>query len=400
MSLPDTLIRTALAGVCLAALATPVAGDDIKSRLDDVQRDLHRNMSRQATLEEKAREAEGEIRSLKLRAVELAQALHQRSEAVDRLEKRLATLEKEEFDKAAHLARRRGELTATLAALQRIARLPAATLIAMPRPPNDTIRSAILLRSAVPELNREANRLRDDISELTALRAEINSERGKLDSAFRNLKSERKRLAALTSRKMELLESTRDAERTGARDAARLSAEAGNLRELLDTLSRKPGVGALEGPDFEPPPGSAREKAAASGDGEEPAVRAPGDLPVPGRIVTAFGDRLPNGLASRGVSIAARASSPVVAPKPGRVVFAGNFRGYGNLVILELSGQGHALIAGLGKINAEIGDEVLAGEPLGEMTPSTSDAPRLYFELRQRGQPINPLPHSAALRTR
>lgn len=400
MSPPDALIRVVLAGVCVAAFAGTAAGDDIKSRLHDVQRDLHRNISRQATLEEKAKEAEAEIRSLKLRAVELAQALHKRGEAIDRLEKRLAALEKEESDKAAHLARRRGELTATLAALQRIARLPAATLVAMPQPPNDTIRSAILLRSAVPALNREANRLRDDIAELSALRTEIRSERGKLDAAFRDLKSERKRLAALTTRKMQLLESTRDAERTADRDAARLSAEAGNLRELLDKLSREPGVGALKGPDFEPPPGTGREKTAAAASEEKTPIGEPGDLPVPGRIVTAFGDRLPNGLVSHGVSIEARASSPVVAPKPGRVVYAGNFRGYGNLVILELPDQGHALIAGLGKINAEIGDEVLAGEPLGEMTPSTSDASRLYFELRQRGQPINPLPHSAALRTR
>ena len=123
-------------------------------------------------------------------------------------------------------------------------------------------------------------------------------------------------------------------------------------------------------------------------------------LPAPGRIVVGFGDKMPNGLASRGISIETRPSAHVVAPKPGRVVFAGNFRGYGNLVILQLRNKGHALISGMSRINAEIGDEVLAGEPLGEMTPSTSDTPRLYFELRRRGQPVNPLPPDAARRNK
>jgi septal ring factor EnvC (AmiA/AmiB activator) len=109
---------------------------------------------------------------------------------------------------------------------------------------------------------------------------------------------------------------------------------------------------------------------------------------------------MPNGTFSKGISIVTRAAAPVVAPVPGRVVFAGRFRGYGNLVILELSDRGHALISGMSKISAQIGDEVLVGEPLGEMNPSTSAAPKLYFELRKRGRPINPLSSDTARKSK
>lgn len=376
----------------------PAAAEGIKSQLDAVQRDLSRHLSRHADLEQKAKQAEAEIHALKLQAVALARQTHERSRAVDDLEKRLAALEKEETEKSARFAQRRDQLTGTLAALQRIARLPAATLVAMPRPPDDTIRSAILLRAAVPELRDEAHSLRRDITELARLREEIKDQHSTLNHALAELDGKRTRLAALTSKKLDLLRSTKDAERSAAQAAARLSAKAGSLRELLEKLSRQRGIGALRGEDFEPPPTSSRRGDAETGTGA--AAEPLGGLPAPGRIVTSYGEKLPNGMVSKGISIATRPAASVVAPKAGRVVFAGNFRGYGNLVILELHDRKHALIAGLGKINAAIGDDVLAGEPLGEMTPSTSEAPKLYFELRQGGQPINPLPHSAALKTR
>jgi septal ring factor EnvC (AmiA/AmiB activator) len=109
---------------------------------------------------------------------------------------------------------------------------------------------------------------------------------------------------------------------------------------------------------------------------------------------------MPNGTLSKGVFVVTRPSAAVVAPIPGRVVFAGQFRGYGNLVILELRDKGHALISGMSRIDAQVGDDVLVGEPLGEMTPSTGTAPKLYFELRRRGRPINPMPSDTARRNK
>jgi murein hydrolase activator len=72
------------------------------------------------------------------------------------------------------------------------------------------------------------------------------------------------------------------------------------------------------------------------------------------------------------------------------VVFAGPFRGYGQLLIIEHSEGYHSLMAGMGRIDTSVGARVLAGEPIGAM--AEDGTPSLYVELRRDGQPINPLP--------
>ena len=267
------------------------ADDGLKSRLDEVQRDLDRNRDRQAALDEAARRAEAELRGFRLRGIEIAREIHRRSAAISEMEDRLAGLEREEAKKDAHLKRRRVELASTLAALQRIARMPASTLVALPRPPDQTIRSAILLRAAVPGLQQEAARLAGELTALDAVRRKIAAERRELDHALEGMQSERTKLAALTADKTKLLEKTRSAEREAARRAARLSARAGNLRELLERLAQEQAKAhaqareraqkqagqrakapALRAPDFEPPP--EKEVAALPAARENPPGRA------------------------------------------------------------------------------------------------------------------------------
>ncbi|MEX2454861.1 MAG: peptidoglycan DD-metalloendopeptidase family protein [Rhodospirillaceae bacterium] len=424
--------RTHIAGIAAVLLATisvqGIAGadtaradDGIRSRLDAVERDLGRNRVERETLSEAAGRAEAELRDIRLQGIALAREMHRRDEQITQIEGQIDALEADERTKAGDMHRRRAELAATLAALQRIARMPASTLLVVPRPPDDTIRSAILLRAAVPELHREARKLGREVEALAAVRERIGEERRLLGDAIAALEEERRKLAAATVQKAALLDATRTAERKAAQEVASLSARAGSMRELMENLARQKArqnrTPALRGPDFEPPPepvgqtqppetgGTAvppeiAPRKTVSRPANMPPSTPAGPLPAPGRIDVAFGDVMPNGVTSRGVSIVTRPSSAVVAPKAGRVVFAGHFRGYGNLVILELDDKGHALISGMSTISATVGDEVLAGEPLGEMTPSTDAAPKLYFELRRRGQPVNPLPPEAAHRNK
>ena len=113
-------------------------------------------------------------------------------------------------------------------------------------------------------------------------------------------------------------------------------------------------------------------------------------LPAPGRITISFGEKLSNGTLAKGIYIVTRSTAPVVAPFAGKVVFAGKFRSYGNLVIIELGEKEHALISGMKRVSAEIGDDVLVGEPIGEMSSSSTVVPRLYFERRKSGEPVDP----------
>lgn len=444
MSLPERFRTVLIAAAWLAAAplcaAPALAQTNLKTRLDAVEREIDRAKTERESLSKAAGEIEEELREIKLRGVALARDLHRRDEEIGRLEDQISVLESDERAKTEELARRRSQLGATLGALQRIARLPTTTLLALPRPPDETIRSAILLRAAVPELQREAETLGRDITALAGLRERIGEDRRSLESALAAIEEERKKLASATAQKMAMLQSTKSAAQTAAQDAARLSARAGNMRDLLDRLARERTGAGLRGGDFEPPPETQAGEPQAGDKGApdpvpppaaaaRPAAPSPaetrtasvsprpgperpafakgtvlpvpaGALPVPGRIVMGYGETMPNGITSKGVSIATRPSAPVVAPQPGRVVYAGHFRGYGNLVIIELQDRSHLLISGMEKIHASVGDQVLAGEPVGEMTPSTKEPPRLYFEVRRRGQPVNPLPPGAAHRNK
>ena len=407
MSLRSWIPRIAVIALMACAgggFAPPALADALKSRLEAVEKDLTKNREKRDELNRAAEQTAKELKEIQQRGIRLAKSLYRFSARADALESRLADLQEQERSKAQAMARRQGQLAATLSALQRLARMPAATMVAIPQSPDNTIRSAILLRAAVPQLRNEAAGLAEELRTLTALRADIAEDKKSLAETLAGLESERLTLATLTAKKLRLLENTRTAEQFAARRTARLSARAGNMRDLLQELSKRKRTPALRGEDFEPPP--PRAAAPETAPDAAPAKKARtaalkpfklprGPIPAPGRVVTGFGSKLPNGTLSKGVYIETRPASPVVAPTKGRVVFAGVFRGYGNLVILELPNKGHSLISGMATISAQIGDEVLAGEPLGEMAPSARKLPKLYFELRRQGRPINPLPKSA-----
>ena len=398
---PERIRALLVLGICLAAtpaIIAPASANDIENRLEAVQQDLDKSREKRANLDKAARKAAAELRAVKRQGVNLARKMHRHSADADRIEAQLNSLEERERTKTEKMQQRKTQLSVTLAALQRLALMPTATLVAVPQSTDKTIRTAILLRAAVPELQRDAMSLGDDLRALTSLRDQISADKVALTDSLARLKAERKSLAALTSDKFKLLKNMKSAERAAAQKAARLSARAGNLRELLEKLSIRQNRPALRAPGSAPValiPVPARKPAVTP-----PVTISRGVLPAPGRVVTTFGAKMPNGTLSKGVFVVTRPSAAVVAPIPGRVVFAGQFRGYGNLVILELRDKGHALISGMSRIDAQVGDDVLVGEPLGEMTPSTGTAPKLYFELRRRGRPINPMPSDTARRNK
>jgi septal ring factor EnvC (AmiA/AmiB activator) len=86
----------------------------------------------------------------------------------------------------------------------------------------------------------------------------------------------------------------------------------------------------------------------------------------------------------------------VVAPYDGEIVFAGQFRGYGELLIIAHGEGYHTLLAGMTRIYGVVGQRLLSGEPVGLMGEGSKGVPRLYVELRRNGAAINPVPWLAA----
>ena len=114
-------------------------------------------------------------------------------------------------------------------------------------------------------------------------------------------------------------------------------------------------------------------------------------MPARGRLVALFGDQS-SGVRNKGISIETRDGAQVVTPYDGEVVFAGPFRGYGQLLIIEHGEGYHTLLAGFSRIDSILGQWLLAGEPVGIMGWGSKGGPVLYVELRRDGVAINPLP--------
>lgn len=128
---------------------------------------------------------------------------------------------------------------------------------------------------------------------------------------------------------------------------------------------------------------------------------ARGKLPLPaqGRRALTFGERTQFGGQSKGMVIETRASAQVTSPCDGWVVYAGEFRSYGQLLIINAGDGYHVLLAGLSQIDVQPGQFVLTAEPVGTMSggqknssPAPVSGPVLYVELRKDGRPIDPDP--------
>ncbi|MDR2416599.1 MAG: peptidoglycan DD-metalloendopeptidase family protein [Holosporales bacterium] len=112
-------------------------------------------------------------------------------------------------------------------------------------------------------------------------------------------------------------------------------------------------------------------------------------LPVEGKIHATFGKPIPNTKEPcKGILVKTPPGARVVASAPGRVVFAGPFKRYGKIVILDHGSKFHSLVAGLAAVKVDLGDEIPQGGYLGHMAQKTSSF--LIFELRKDGNPIDP----------
>lgn len=406
-----------LAGVAVATLwggAAWGAEDPVAARvrLNDVREDLERDKSNKSVLDSKASRQAGELDRLRTELSAAAAAAQAHEAAISSLETDLLELAGENKAKIKALTKRKAQLGNTLAALQRMSLRPTAALIVSPGDPNDVIRSGLLLRTAVPQIEVQTKALRRQLAEIASLRSEMATKRGELQAASVALSHEQAKLADLAAAKKRAFNQTDSARKVAAKRIAKMTAEAKSLEELLERLNR--GAGAA------PRPKPRTGDKLASTPRLPPISEARGQLTLPaqGVIVKGFGDRTTTGSKTRGVTWQTRAAAIVVAPWEGRVVFAGQFRSFGRILIIDHGEGYHSLIAGLERLDAEINQWVLAGEPVGVAGGETTNnslkrggrtgkgqadgstkptgGPNLYVEFRHDGQPINPLPWIAA----
>ncbi len=394
----------------LVAMASAGDGDAAPSgdetKLEAVERALTQEKGHRRELDSKAWTLSEEISEIKNELVTAARSAQESEDALSEVEATLDKLNAGVFRLRGELLGRRRQMTSTLVALERVALRPPESVIFQPGTASDAVRSALLLRSVVPPLEARSRDLGRDFRALAELRNEIATRHDELLAATHDLEDNRTLLDGLLRRKSRLHSQVkRDSRQTAAR-MKKLAAEARSLRDLLSRLeaggvpgqnksmltkTEKPGV--TETVVLSPAPQSALLPS------EAPFSKARGKMvfPARGRLVTRYGElRDSTGLAAKGLTLATRHEARVVAPYDGEVVFAGSFRGYGQLLIIAHGEGYHILLAGLSRIDSAVGQALLAGEPVGAMGRPENGDPSLYIELRRRGEPINPLPWLAA----
>ena len=355
-------------------------------RLEAVKRALERAREDEAALQKRAAAQTAHLDRLKRRLVDIAAITRRLDNQIQAKDAALETLFAREAKTAAALAGRRAELTRLLAALQRLARQPVrAGMVIGAAAPLPTLRGGMLLRYAVPSLDHDARTLAAELRALARLRRNIAHEQLERDAVQVALSAERRALAALIGERRRLERRWRRASVAAEVKAKHLAAEAEGIEQLLARIAQ-----AQKGAGLRPDDLQAAPKAAVSLVVSRGARASFSPLPAVGKVIKSFGAK------SRGTTVRTRPAADVLAPRAGRIVFAGPFRGYGRLLIIQHAGGYHILLAGLARLDAGLGDEVLAGEPIGAMGSQSGGANHLYIELRHSGRPINPLPWLAA----
>lgn len=319
-----------------------------------------------------------------------------REEAAYAAEEQLMLLADETRTATQELERDQAAVQELFAALMVFSARRPPALATSPDDVSKAIRAAILMSDAAPALNRRAEDLRQRLADLQGLADATRAQQATLTLATSALEARREEIAALAEEKRRA-QASLDAEAAAARAAARkLASEAETLRDLLDGLAKtappppsvKPGqIPPAARPPATRPSASPTTKPAA-GVAPRPPAGAP-LYPVVGSPLRRFG-RTIAGQKQEGLTLAARPGATVIAPLDARVQFAGPFRTYGQMAILDVGADVLVVVAGMDGLYPEAGQWVLAGEPIGRMSDRKSPSPELYLEVRRKGQPIDP----------
>ncbi len=368
---------------------------------------------------ERQAEIEREIAAIDQDRASLTAALIRSAERIRKLEKelsasedRLTRLGENEDAIRASLAKRRGVLAEVLAALERLGRKPPPAIAVRPEDALSAVRSAILLGGVLPELRVEAEALAADLSDLTRLKTDMTAERDRLAGDAKRIAEERARMEALFEAKKKTQEARTAALQDEKKKAEELAEKATSLKGLIAELEAQIASAQRAAEAAKAADAARRKNPGAKRDANDAARLSPAvafadtrgklRLPATGVALRNFGENDGIGGIASGLSLATRAGAQVIAPADGWVVYAGRFRSYGQLLILNAGDGYHVLLAGMGTIDVELGQFVLAGEPVGEMgrtgraSAATLDIgssqPVLYIEFRKDGKPIDSAP--------
>ena len=417
-------------------VAAPAQSDAAtrRSELARLQDEIKLSDETVERLQAEIRGLDADRQKLRTQLVETGSRARETETKVAAAEARLAGLTGDEAGIKTSLKARQGVLIEVIAALQRMGHRPPPALLVRPEDALESVRTAMMLGAVLPQMREQTEALAADLARLTKVRADITAERDSEMQSLQALAEDRKRIDLLVEERQKVLAQQERSLVNEQVRAASLGRDAASLKDLIARMeneiasARKAAdqAAASTAALAKQPPVLRPSLAALDNPGRlAPALpfdQAKGllTLPVTGIVARAFGSDDGNGGQEKGLSLATTGDATVTAPCDGWVVFAGNFRSYGQLLIIDAGGGYHVIMAGMDKINVAQGQFVLTGEPVAAMgsdqaraqgpddgaeTASGAEAttaalngasgthqPALYIEFRKDGVSIDPTP--------
>ena len=395
--------------------------DQTRGELDALSKTINLSSSKVAELQKSIEDLDKSTSSVRQALIDSAARRKSLEKQILESEKKLADLGVKEDAVRQSLHERRGLLAEVLAALQRMGRNPPPALLVTPDDALASVRSAILLGAVVPGIRKETDKLAADLGNLASLQAASASEKAGLTTTMTNSLEEERRMDLLLAENEKLSRS----------NTAELNAERQRSEELAGKATSLESLVA----SMESEISSVRQATAAARQAEEnrrlltdeqraqakaladsgvpdknriaPAypfgeLKAKLELPVAGDILRQFGDADGTGHEAMGMTLATNPETVVTAPADGLIVYAGAFRSYGQMIILDAGDGYHLVLSGMETMNARQGKFVFAGEPLAVMGAKRvasatalaleTNRPTLYIEFRKDGKPVDSRP--------
>ena len=382
-----------------------------QQELEKLRGEQGKSAETEAALKREIEEIASDRRKLNQSLIDSAARLRATEAKVTATEDRLKPLDAKEATLRKSLESRRAVIAEVLAALQRMGRRPPPALIASPEDALQAVRAAMVLGAVLPEMRHDVDALAKNLLALVTVRKQITTERDRLKQQIAQLTGERRRMSALIAARQKQQAEREQALAAERARAGELAQKADNLKDLIAKLEQdlSPAQRAIR--QSAPTPGSRPALSTLHDPGRlAPAIafaslRGKVPLPVNGIKIRDYGTPDGVGGAEKGISIATRAGAEVTSPADGWVVYAGPFRSYGQLLILNAGGGYHILLAGMERISVDLGQFVLTGEPVAVMGNAShiaailatgSSQPVLYVEFRKDGSPVDPGPWWAA----
>jgi septal ring factor EnvC (AmiA/AmiB activator) len=381
-----------------------------RAEYERVEREITLSEERQASLAAEIARIRKASASITAALIQSAKTERKLSQDIEDITDRVEALKTQEDGIRQSLAGRRAVLAEVLGALQRMGLNPPPAILVTPEDALASVRSAIMLGAVVPGLRKETEALVSDLTELSRIAASMEDERGRLTAAFSEQLAEKKRLELLEVEKQRLRQEQEVALGAEQQRSEELAGKAKSLKDLIAALEKQ---------------AADAEKARRAENGRRKRTEKLAELPVPeenrlapaapfhslrgklawpvaGKLIRRFGDKDGNGGVMQGDTVATQSGAIVTAPSDGSVLYAGPFRSYGQLLILNAGDGYHVVLAGMSRISVVSGQSVLAGEPIGAMGEARvadvsaetlgNDMADLYVEFRKDGKPVDPAP--------